>query len=780
MGFVSINGFEIKISGGNGEVCISRDLYRAATRVDFFRMMSIYYSGPGFFINNAVLMTTVYLQTWILVVLALAGAYLVSSGALQESEGVGIIEESPAPDEDETGRKLLMEGSLRHLLQGNYYGYDTGAVEEVPDEPAEDTGETAAEVFDQDAFTSQYYSDLNNEVPDDGGADTGGASYADSAIQAAYDSYQAGYDYEVGSTGGSGSGVSSGDARPAAPAEDGASDLRQIIAQYNDTASGLRDLETSVGITSIVQLGMITIIAYIGELLLEMGLLQTLVIILVQVISGSLAFFIFKQQTDASAFVEDMNYGGARYVGTGREFALMHNPFVTLYVRYARTHFYFAYNLVLLCILLAILDVPGYASATFGAWMVALSLLFAPFWFNPVQFVVEKTKADYKQFNRWLQGEEVDPDSQQTWYTWHDKQMEKIRNENSNITDHYLNGARSILWSFVTNGLLLLAAVSQLRTNRDLDRIEDLEDQIEELENAMARARSTNVDDLDTLIRFKNTIQNQLMREQDDHLGLSSTNSIEKFEKYLIVTVTILAGGAMQYLMYSCLKARGKQRGARIIKVTTLVSFIIGSCILAMIPNFLETRDEKNGWRNLLLLYYANLNLIIFIISFLEHTFFDRVSVRHLVDRAYFILDNICSTILFAILFLLSFIRIVSIIQNTLLYNVSVASSIQSKELVETIGIERLRHGKDDSDDGDNGDRTNAVSEALERLTDPNRSKEGDMGASTREGSFTRGDSFKKALYKNKESINERFAAVRPPSTGSDNGPSTSKFQYNH
>lgn len=110
-------------------------------------------------------------------------------------------------------------------------------------------------------------------------------------------------------------------------------------------------------------------------------------------------------------------------------------------------------------------------------------------------------------------------------------------------------------------------------------------------------------------------------------------------------------------------------------------------------------------------------------------------------DRAYFLLDNVCSTILFAILFLLSFIRIVSVIQNTLLYNVSVASSIQSKELVETIGIERLRNNRDDSEDGDNGDRTNQVSEALERLTDPNRSREGDMGASTKEGSFTRGDS---------------------------------------
>lgn len=56
MGFVSINGFEIKIAGGNGEVCISRDTFRLGTRLDFFRLMFMYHSGPGYFINNAVLM----------------------------------------------------------------------------------------------------------------------------------------------------------------------------------------------------------------------------------------------------------------------------------------------------------------------------------------------------------------------------------------------------------------------------------------------------------------------------------------------------------------------------------------------------------------------------------------------------------------------------------------------------------------------------------------------------------------------------------------------------
>lgn len=128
--------------------------------------------------------------------------------------------------------------------------------------------------------------------------------------------------------------------------------------------------------------------------------------------------------------------------------------------------------------------------------MVALSLLSAPFWFNPVQFVVHQTKADYKQFNRWLQGtpfitpntliaafivigEEVDPDSKHTWYTWHDDKMAKIRNEKSNITDHYLNGLRSILWSFITNGLLVLAAVTQVRTNEYLDYLDELQEEIE-------------------------------------------------------------------------------------------------------------------------------------------------------------------------------------------------------------------------------------------------------------------------------------------------------------
>lgn len=79
------------------------------------------------------------------------------------------------------------------------------------------------------------------------------------------------------------------------------------------------------------------------------------------------------------------------------------------------------------------------------------------------------------------------------------------------------------------------------------------------------------------------------------------------------------------------------------------------------------------------------------------------------------------------------------------------ATSIQHKELVETIGIERLKQ-KDDSEDGDPGDKTNQVSEVLEKLTDPNRSREGDMGAVPKEGSFTRGESFSRKNLRSRES----------------------------
>ena len=44
MGFDSINAFESKVAGGNGEQCLSRDVNRLGTRFDFLRLMA--WCGP--------------------------------------------------------------------------------------------------------------------------------------------------------------------------------------------------------------------------------------------------------------------------------------------------------------------------------------------------------------------------------------------------------------------------------------------------------------------------------------------------------------------------------------------------------------------------------------------------------------------------------------------------------------------------------------------------------------------------------------------------------------
>ena len=53
VGMQQIYKFEAKLASGNAEQCLSRDVYRIGQRLDFTRLLSFYYSGPGFYFNNA-------------------------------------------------------------------------------------------------------------------------------------------------------------------------------------------------------------------------------------------------------------------------------------------------------------------------------------------------------------------------------------------------------------------------------------------------------------------------------------------------------------------------------------------------------------------------------------------------------------------------------------------------------------------------------------------------------------------------------------------------------
>ena len=71
-----------QVSGGNGEQVMSRDVHRMATQFDFFRLLAFYHSGCGFFVNTFLVMLSVYVNIWVILLLALVlgQGYMVSRG----------------------------------------------------------------------------------------------------------------------------------------------------------------------------------------------------------------------------------------------------------------------------------------------------------------------------------------------------------------------------------------------------------------------------------------------------------------------------------------------------------------------------------------------------------------------------------------------------------------------------------------------------------------------------------------------------------------------------
>lgn len=73
VGLNQISMFEAKVASGNGEQILSRDVYRLGHRLDFFRMLSFFYTTVGFFLNTMMVILTVYAFLWGRLYLALSG-----------------------------------------------------------------------------------------------------------------------------------------------------------------------------------------------------------------------------------------------------------------------------------------------------------------------------------------------------------------------------------------------------------------------------------------------------------------------------------------------------------------------------------------------------------------------------------------------------------------------------------------------------------------------------------------------------------------------------------
>ncbi|KAK6953388.1 hypothetical protein Daesc_005691 [Daldinia eschscholtzii] len=131
----------------------------------------------------------------------------------------------------------------------------------------------------------------------------------------------------------------------------------------------------------------------------ERGILRAATRLAKQFCSLSPFFEVFVCQIYANAVTQDLSFGGARYIGTGRGFATARIPFGVLYSRFAAPSIYFGARLVMM-LLFATLTVWQAALVYF--WISLVALVISPFLYNPHQFAWNDFFIDYRDYLRWL------------------------------------------------------------------------------------------------------------------------------------------------------------------------------------------------------------------------------------------------------------------------------------------------------------------------------------------------------------------------------------------
>ncbi|WJX22282.1 Callose synthase 11 [Trifolium repens] len=91
VGLNQISMFEAKVASGNGEQVLSRDVYRLGHRLDFFRMLSVFYTTIGFYFNSMVVVLTVYAYLWGRLYMALSGIEKEAQRSASNNKALGTI-----------------------------------------------------------------------------------------------------------------------------------------------------------------------------------------------------------------------------------------------------------------------------------------------------------------------------------------------------------------------------------------------------------------------------------------------------------------------------------------------------------------------------------------------------------------------------------------------------------------------------------------------------------------------------------------------------------------
>lgn len=116
VGLNQIAMFEAKVASGNGEQVLSRDVYRLGHRLDFFRMLSVFYSTVGFYFNTMMVVVSIYTFLWGRLYLALSGVEKAAMNQSGNNAAMGAIvnEQFVIQIGLFSALPMIMENSLEH------------------------------------------------------------------------------------------------------------------------------------------------------------------------------------------------------------------------------------------------------------------------------------------------------------------------------------------------------------------------------------------------------------------------------------------------------------------------------------------------------------------------------------------------------------------------------------------------------------------------------------------------------------------------------------------
>jgi 1,3-beta-glucan synthase len=132
---------------------------------------------------------------------------------------------------------------------------------------------------------------------------------------------------------------------------------------------------------------------------MERGIFRALLRFLKQFFSLSPFFEVFVCQIYANSVQQDLTFGGARYIGTGRGFATARIPFGVLYSRFAGPSIYFGSRMWMI---LVFATSTAWQPALTYFWITLLGLTISPFLYNPHQLAFSDFFIDYRDYLRWL------------------------------------------------------------------------------------------------------------------------------------------------------------------------------------------------------------------------------------------------------------------------------------------------------------------------------------------------------------------------------------------